>query len=326
VANGASDPDIVAAAIALGKSAKSDVLLINGPCFDGLEVEVLNALRKRKPKTTRPQRLIFVLTTPGGQAEVAFRIARAMQDVYSHSTALIGGWCKSAGTLCVIAANEVAMSDDAELGPLDVQLAKRDELDERDSGLVIEEALRNLEQYAFKFFDAFMHQIKDHTHGIVTLKMASEISANVTKGLFEPIYRQIDPQKIGEIARSMEVGKAYASRLNLKGRNLKPRALMNLLVGYPSHGFVIDRQEAAALFSAVRAPTSEETVLLSLLGNLAMVPNNVPTVHLYEIEVDDENANGKGSSEASGAANSVSTQAADRSQRGSAKPRRNSKK
>lgn len=184
----------------------------------------------------------------------------------------------------MIAADNIAMSEEAELGPLDVQLARRDEIDERDSGLVIDEALDCLEQHAFAFFDAFMRQIKDGTHGLVTLKMASEISANVTKGLFEPIYRQIDPQKIGEIARSMAVGRAYAQRLNMRPRNLKLNALENLLMGYPSHGFVIDRAEAQHLFKSVSSPTEPQAALLNDLGRFALVPDASPSFELFTPE------------------------------------------
>jgi len=43
-----------------------------------------------------------------------------MQDAYSSITAVASGWCKSAGTLLCIAANDLIMCDAGELGPLDV--------------------------------------------------------------------------------------------------------------------------------------------------------------------------------------------------------------
>src|SRR5690606_36396032 len=158
----------------------------------------------------------------------------------------------------------------------DMQLAKRDELNESDSGLVIDEALDNLEVYAFQFFDAFMRQIKEQSKGLVTLKTASEISSSIVKGLFEPIYRQIEPQKIGEVARSMAVGKNYGLRLNLKPKNLRPRALDSLLKAYPSHGFVIDRDEAKLLFRSVQHPTEQQADLFLKLGSLASTPCKDP--------------------------------------------------
>lgn len=262
--------------------ANADVLLINGSCFTEMEELAISTLRRRKAVRNRPSKLIFVLTTPGGSPDVAFRIGRAIQTTYTECEALVGGWCKSAGTMLLIAANTLILSDDAELGPLDIQLAKRDEIDERDSGLVISEALDNLEHYAFRFFDSFMRQIKDHSQGLVTLKTASDIASSVAKGLFEPIYRQIDPQKIGEVARSMAVGRAYGQRLNLRPKNLVPRALENLLMGYPSHSFVIDREEAGRLFKSVREPNAQESELLIELGQLAAIPGREPAVLLFE--------------------------------------------
>lgn len=282
------DPEAIATqALALSRKHSADVLLLNGDCYSIMETTVLEQLRRRRKDTERPKKLIFVLTTPGGIPETAYRMGRAIQNTYETSDALVGGWCKSAGTLLLISANTLILGDDAELGPLDIQLAKRDELNERDSGLVISEALANLEIYAFEFFDEFMRQIKDKSHGLVTLKTASEISASIAKGLFEPIYRQIDPQKIGEIARSMAVGRSYAQRLNLKPKNLQKYALENLLRGYPSHGFVIDRQEAAELFHRVREPDSEETAFLLELGELAISPSRKPIAMLFKHEEED---------------------------------------
>ena len=48
----------------------------------------------------------------------------------------------------------------------------------------------------------------------------------------------------------MRVAMEYGNRLN-RG-NLKEGALARLISGYPSHGFIIDRDEAATLFERVR--------------------------------------------------------------------------
>lgn len=275
----------------LGKKENADVLLINGSFDYDLQEMVLEAIKSRKQASNKPNKLIFILATPGGLPDVAYRMSRVIQSTYETSHALVGGWCKSAGTLFLIGANSIVMNDNAELGPLDIQLAKRDEINERDSGLVIDEALDNMQHYAYGFFNSFLRQIKHTSQGMVTLRMASEISANITKGLFEPIYRQIDPQKIGEVARSMAIGEAYGRRLNLKPKNLRQNALQNLLSGYPSHGFVIDREEAKLLFKSVKEPTPEELELLVELGALAIEPCRQPVVRLFEIkseEISDE--------------------------------------
>lgn len=263
------------AANELASANDCDVMIINGDIYPPLQDMVVQQFKNRKSKK---KSLLFILATPGGVADSAYRISRAIQDNYEYAYAVVSGWCKSAGTLCVIGAKEVVMSDEAELGPLDVQIARRDELGERDSGLVLSEALVNLEHHAFSLFENFLMQIKMRSDGAITFKTATEISAQVTNGLFEPIYKQIDPQKIGEAARSLAIAEAYGSRLNIWAKNLRNNALHSLTVGYPSHGFVIDRREAGELFKKVREPNQHEVALIQALGHIAGHPGNEPVV------------------------------------------------
>jgi hypothetical protein len=74
---------------------------------------------------------------------------------------VVSGWCKSAGTLFCIAANHLIIADTGELGPLDVQIAKSDEIWERSSGLVVESAFEKLQQESFKLFFNYLMEIKE---------------------------------------------------------------------------------------------------------------------------------------------------------------------
>lgn len=154
-----------------------------------------------------------------------------------------------------------------------LQISKRDEIGERDSGLVVSEALRSLETQAFTTFENILLHIKERSDGTVSFKMAAEIAATLAGSLFEPIYRQIDPEKLGATARSLTVANEYGKRLNVKGKNLKSNALQLLGVGYPSHGFVIDRREAERLFHKVRKPTELELEIASEVGVYASIPS-----------------------------------------------------
>ncbi|SFM56071.1 SDH family Clp fold serine proteinase [Nitrosomonas communis] len=265
----------------IAKSVSSDLMLISGDIDYDTQEAVLKTLKSRKNKH---ENLIFILATPGGFPDCAYRMSREIQHKYKKSTALIAGWCKSAGTLCVIGASELVMADEAELGPLDVQLLRRDELGELDSGLVISEALNNLEYHAFSLFESFFLKIKEKSKGSVTFKTSTEIAASITKGLFEELYKQIDPQKIGEVARSLAIAKAYGVRLNLWAKNMKDHALDNLTLGYPSHGFVIDRREASGLFHRVRSPSNDESRIIEIIGDMAIEPARSTTVFYLNAE------------------------------------------
>ena len=259
---------VKASCSAIAKKQSSDVIIFNGPTRRPVADELLDKVAKRK----RRDNVLLVLVTQGGSAESAYRIARCLQEAYKHFTVLIPGWCKSAGTLCVLGANEIVMTDCSELGPLDVQLPKRDEIGESSSGLVLMEALRTLRDQTFSLFEEYMLQIKEHSSGLVSFKMATEIATKMAVGLAEPLFRQIDPIQVGDTARSMAIAEAYGKRLQIKSENFDDEALQLLIDSYPDHSFVIDRREAKQIFRRVRAPNANELAMVSALGRDVRYP------------------------------------------------------
>jgi hypothetical protein len=108
--------------------------------------------------------------------------------------------------------------------------------------------------------------------GRLGTKMASDIASNMAIGLITPIAQQIDPVKLGEHQRAMNIAIAYGERLNAKFRNTTRAKIEKLLTSYPAHGFVIDRKEVKELFTNVREPNSQEdTIFAFLLDHL--IPN-----------------------------------------------------
>jgi hypothetical protein len=83
----------------------------------------------------------------------------------------------------------------------------------------------------------------------------------MTLGLLAPILSQIDPLHMAQADRAVRTARLYAERL--AAANLKEGALDRLLTGYPSHDFVIDREEATDLLRTVRAPTPDEAEFLT---------------------------------------------------------------
>lgn len=97
----------------------------------------------------------------------------------------------------------------------------------------------------------------------ITTKTALEIAGKLVVGLFAPIYKQLDPMRLGEIQRAMSIALQYGARL--AGDNLKEDAIEHLIADYPSHGFIIDRAEARDLFENVREPSGNEAAVAQLL-------------------------------------------------------------
>jgi hypothetical protein len=177
---------------------------------------------------------------------------------YRQFTVYVDTYCKSAGTLITLGADEVIMSDNAELGPLDVQILKQDELGEQDSGLDLIHALEQLKETSYEVFKEFFWTLWREGGGQISTKSALDIATHVTSGLLSPIYHQIEPMKLGQFYRAMEIAEAYGYRLDTRD-NLKPDALHRLIYAYPSHSFVIDRSEAEQfIFESVREPDEQE--------------------------------------------------------------------
>ena len=263
-----SSPAYVIPANKVADQLNADIILLNDEIRRGVDERLYKVLLSRK----RRDNVMLILVTPGGDPDAAYKISRILQGLYEKFSILVSSFCKSAGTLCVLGAHEIVMDEMGELGPMDVQIYKKDELGELSSGLVAGESLVVLQEKAFQMFEKYFLSIKEKSYGQVTFRTATEIAAKLTVGLLEPLYRQIDPMHVGEIARSMKIGRDYGSRLGVRGGNLKTNTLRVLTETYSSHGFVIDRDEASRLFNNVRAPSAEECELISAIGDGAIAP------------------------------------------------------
>lgn len=268
--------EISAAATSLADATDSDVLLFSGGIDRPYDDKLLDLLASRKKR----ENVLLFLCTRGGNPDAAYRMARGLQDNYKKFTVVLAGRCKSAGTLLVVGAHEIVMTPHAELGPLDIQLGKKDELFELDSGLTVLDALTELEAKAFELFEKAMIRIKIRSEGRVTFKTATHIATELAKGVVAPIMAQIDPMHVGEVSRALKIGMEYGQRLSYVSDNLGEESLTRLVEKYPSHGFVIDSSEARELFIHVRDISPEEAALIKIapLRSSVRLPNDEPVL------------------------------------------------
>lgn len=271
----------------------ADILLINAPIAPGLEALIRNTITDR---SERRDHVIVILVSAGGIADDAYRSAVAIRSFYKHVTVCISGWCKSAGTLMAIGANDLIFGCNGEMGPLDVQIAVKDELvDNRDSGLVLDAAIKGLTDNSFRVFEKFMTSLIEHSRGAITFRTAADLAANVTIGLMAPVYEKIDPLRMGADQRAQKIGRDYAIRLNMKAENLRGAEALNMLLnGYPSHGFVIDLDEAQRLFTNVKPLDGYLESVIEGLGSMARAPLDERLVLYLDGENDGESSEDSG--------------------------------
>src|SRR6202043_2697247 len=98
--------------------------LLGFPIFRYIDVddseEVIRAIHLTDPELP----LDLVLHTPGGLVLAATQIARAVLKRKGKVTVFVPHYAMSGGTLIALAANEIVMSEDAVLGPVDPQLGQ----------------------------------------------------------------------------------------------------------------------------------------------------------------------------------------------------------
>jgi len=232
--------------------------IISGTLQARLDDDVIRCVEDNKCKNN----VLLLLATFGGDAAVAYRIARCFQGMYKEGKFIVfvPDVCKSAGTLLTVGAHQLIMDDCAQLGPLDVQVSKPDELGEWISGLTPVHSLSFLQEHAFKLFEHNFLELIARSGAQITTRTAAEIAMTLTTGLFQPVYSHLDPLRLGEYHRNMMVAAEYGRRLD-RGNLKSADVLKTLTHGYPSHGFVIDREEAATLFVNIRRPTDAESRL-----------------------------------------------------------------
>lgn len=270
----------------------TDFYLYIGPIRRPYDDYVIDDLRKRKKK----KHIMVFMTTSGGDPNAAYRIARAIQRQYyiekkdgtvgdpgqseRRFLLFVNNYCVSAGTLVALGATDLVLSDYAELGPLDVQIRRPDEPMERDSGLTPAQALTSLERRSKSLFREHFEQLRNDSAISLTTRTAVENAGTITSGLMGPIYAQIDPMRLGEVERLMQIAAEYGRRL---GRfNLKEDTIPRLLNGYPSHSFVVDRREARDLFESVERPKESIVKLCEFLRPIVFSREHSQTpLHFY---------------------------------------------
>ena len=210
---------------------------------------------------------LLILCSFGGDAHAAYRLTRQLQERYKGLTLFIPTVCKSAGTLVAVGAHHIIMSPRGELGPLDVQVSEPDELWEHRSGLIPSQALEYIQEVAFAFFEESFLKLRARSESQIATRTAAEMASQLSNGLFEPLVGQIDPLRVADIRLSMRIAEEYGNRL--RSSNVEEGTIRKLVYQYPSHGFVLDLQEARTLFKEVKLPTPAEAELAELVAPLA---------------------------------------------------------
>lgn len=213
-------------------------------------LEVRKALidfKKRKPDV---QEIDFIIFSGGGLADDAYRIIRSLRQTFTTVNVIVPFWAKSAATLLSLGANKIVMDDFGEFGPLDAQLGKpREDSPEydRESALNDEHSVSILENHYKNMYEQMYIRLYEHKKiNIPKNELSKQLLNNLSK-FFTPLLSQIDPYKLGEKKRKLDIGAQYAKRILLQFGAPKDHGKLRQLVDYlinecPDHGYIIDKE------------------------------------------------------------------------------------
>jgi len=214
--------------------------------------------------------LEVLLHSPGGSAEIAYQAVRFFRRHCKKLNVIVPLTAKSAATLMCVGADAIYMGELAELGPIDVQIRNPIEKGAKSISPLDEfKSAEFLRDYAVEILDVFTLLILRRSG--MSVKESLHESLHFTAEIMRPLYEQLDPLEIGEYKRALAIGGEYADRLLAMTKNPRATAISEALLSkYPSHGFVIDRNEARSLGLPVHAleETQENLFLTAVMSIL----------------------------------------------------------
>jgi hypothetical protein len=257
----------------IARRDRCDVFIYNGTIERGSDLKFMYCLHPNKRHDT----CRLILITDGGDPDAAYKISRYLQEKFACVQLLICGKCKSAGTLIAIGATEIIFSPYGEMGPLDVQIPRKDKPSATYSGLNISEGFRRLEQRALDTYmrtlgrvlgDSTLANALDDRGIDLSFDMAAGAASRLVETLYGPIFGRIDLEELGSRLRTLKIAADYGKQLERKFENMQPQAVERLTIEYASHSFVIDEDVARELFKRVRRVDDTEYDLIGHLGDL----------------------------------------------------------
>ncbi|MFH1712077.1 MAG: hypothetical protein ABH846_02470 [Patescibacteria group bacterium] len=285
----------------LANDLNQPVILLNLKTVDkGCCLELRKQLSDKSP-----EKLTVVLQTGGGDIDSAFLISKLLRNHADLLQIIVPLYAKSAGTLICLAANRILLTEISELGPLDTQI-----FEQKDGGtsgytsaLNGFKALEQVQQHTIETLDIAAKLILARSQMKISeaISLASEFTGQTSGTL----YGSLDPQKIGEYARALEIGERYGIMILTRYCGWSPEDAQNvvrhLVKQYPHHGFVIDHDELQMLGLKAEYIQKEHSDDVSKIGDLLLqLESN--KIQLYEpsittdTEVGEQTGSGSGES------------------------------
>lgn len=236
-------------------------LIFYSAIHPGSFLEVRKQVMEYKKKSPGTDEMDVVVQSGGGMPDDAYRIIRTLRNNFKTVNIIVPFWAKSAATLMALGGSKIIMDEAGELGPLDVQLGKAREDGpeyDRESALNDEHSLKRIEQRFKEMYEAMYIRLYEHKKiNIPKIELSRQLLDYLAK-LYEPLMKQIDPYKLGDKRRKLDIGYQYGMRILAQYHKSIDQHNARLVVDYlvngcPDHGFVIDYELISNLLNIVKS-------------------------------------------------------------------------
>jgi hypothetical protein len=194
--------------------------------------------------------------------------------------------------------DELILGEVGELGPLDTQLyeLREGETGRYTSALNSFKALNQIRQYTLETFDLSAKLILSRSG--MRMKDALELATELSAIVSNPLISQMNPRRIGESSRALDIGLEYGKRILERYRGFtSERAkdiLQQLIYGYPNHRFILDVDELNYIGLKAGYPRdNNEKHLLNELRKNFIFNSQIDITKLFEPKKVTKNVNQK---------------------------------
>jgi hypothetical protein len=227
--------------------------------IDGISPQAWIKVEKALNAVTEGEEIDVVIVSGGGTADESYKMIRAFRQKYKTVNVIVPFWAKSAATLFSFGASRIVLHSRGELGPIDAQIKKDNEktLDgETSSALVAQSSLEQIEKRSREGLITMYTQLRNQNSSdeIVKIgrKQLADMLLDYSAKFYAPLIEKIDPTELGNMARTLNIGRMYARRILRQYNNDTPAEKVEDLLDFlvyecPDHGYVVD-YDVLALF------------------------------------------------------------------------------
>lgn len=241
----------------------------------------------KKLKNFAYETLDIIIQTPGWDPDAAYMIVKTLRDCSKNINIFVPLYAKSAWTLVSLCANNLYLSKIWELGPLDTQVHEHDDGWESkyNSALNGFKALEQVKRNALETLDNATMLILQRAG--LKLTETIKLAIQFTWSTSWKLYDQIDPKKIWEYARALDIWLNYWTKILIKyiwwQEEAANKTMRQLVFGYPSHWYVIDALELKELWLPVKDLEKDDDIVIENISEeMRNIDHKFAIIELFE--------------------------------------------